>query len=48
MARIYKMYALIYLKKEYHVIPSIQDLPLIKKTEKYMLKLKNNYDGIGQ
>lgn len=46
-----KEYLVELFKKGYPVIPSIdclQDLSLLKQSEKYMLKLKNSYDGIGQ
>ena len=40
-----------FFKKDYAVIPSInklEDLSLLNNPNKYMLKLKNSYDGIGQ
>ena len=46
-----KEYLVELFKKKYAVIPSIntlKDLELLNNPEKYMLKLKNSYDGIGQ
>ena len=42
---------LIYLKKGYQVIPSInriEDIGLLNNLDKYILKLEKSYDGIGQ
>ncbi len=46
-----KTYLVDLFKKGYAVIPSIdnlKDLKLLNNPNKYMLKLKNSYDGIGQ
>ncbi len=46
-----KQYLVDFFKKDYAVIPSInklEDLSLLNNPNKYMLKLKNSYDGIGQ
>lgn len=46
-----KEYLVDLFKKEYPVIPSIdslKDLKLLNNPNKYMLKLKDSYDGIGQ
>ncbi len=46
-----KKYLVDLFKEGYPVIPSIDnldDMPLLEKADKYMLKLKNSYDGIGQ
>ena len=46
-----KKYLVDLFKKGYPVIPSIDNLDnmyLLEKADKYMLKLKNSYDGIGQ
>ncbi len=46
-----KEYLVDLYKKGYPVIPSIdslKDLSLLKNTDKYMLKLKDSYSGIGQ
>lgn len=46
-----KKYLVDLFKKGYQVIPSIdslKDLKLLNNPNKYMLKLKDSYDGIGQ
>lgn len=46
-----KSYLVELFKEGYEVIPTIdnlKDIELLRDSEKYMLKLKNTYDGIGQ
>lgn len=46
-----KSYLVDLYKKGYQVVPTInkiEDIDILPKTEKYLLKPKNSYDGIGQ